>query len=193
MGFSIGRCAVIAAAVLSLAGILPVGDAVGQAANTITALEVQEDGTLTRIVLSGAEDPIYTAFMREDPPRLIIELPNVTFEGIDTPQSVRNGVVREIDVEALGEPGVSPSLTRISIILEAESEYDLIPNGSELLVELRPLVAHTVTQPETRLVSRSAESEAPTDESEAALSAATEDGMAAADSAETGDAATGPN
>lgn len=52
---------------------------------TISSVEVQEVDGVTRVILRGAEDPIYTAFMRQDPPRLIVEMPDVTFSGVASP------------------------------------------------------------------------------------------------------------
>ena len=59
-----------AAAALALAAFPPQARALGAEVKTISAVEVQNDAGVTRIVLRGAKDAIYTAFMREDPPRL---------------------------------------------------------------------------------------------------------------------------
>ena len=67
-------------AAVALAALLPNAQALGAETKTISAVEVQGEGGMTRIVLRGAKDAIYTAFMREDPPRLILELPDVAFE-----------------------------------------------------------------------------------------------------------------
>ena len=39
----------------------------------------------TRILLRGAQDATYTAFVHQDPPRLIVELPDARFEGVSSP------------------------------------------------------------------------------------------------------------
>jgi type IV pilus assembly protein PilQ len=113
---------------------------------TISEVEVQQQDGVTRIVLRGAQDPIYTAFMREDPPRLIVELPDVTFEGISTPIQVTNGVVREVAFGTFGEPGAALRMARISVALEQEAEYELLPQGETLAIELRPVAGAQAPQ-----------------------------------------------
>ena len=92
-----------AVAALALAALPPQARALGAEVKTISAVEVQNDAGVTRIVLRGAKDAIYTAFMREDPPRLIIELPDVAFEGVSTPISVKNGLVEDVNLGAFGD------------------------------------------------------------------------------------------
>ncbi|MFQ5513085.1 MAG: type IV pilus secretin PilQ [Myxococcota bacterium] len=106
---------------------------------TITDVEVQQEEGVTRVILRGAEDPIYTAFMREDPAQLIIELPDVSFDGIDMPVAVRNALVRDVALAAIDAPRVSSRVARVSISLVREAEYEILPGGNELVIELRPL------------------------------------------------------
>ena len=124
---------------LVLAGMLPTASLLAVEAKTISAVEVQqsEDG-VTRIVLTGAEDPIYTAFKRDDPRRLIVEMPDVVFNGVATPVQVDNGVVNSVMLGAFGDPRVALSMARISIGLEGDCDYELIPDGDRLVIEIRP-------------------------------------------------------
>ena len=138
MGISFSRGVLGAVAGLALVATLPTSHATADEPQTISTVEVHDDEGVTRIVLRGAEDPIYTAFMREDPPRLIIELPDVVFEGIDTPLRVENGLVNEVTFGAFGDPRVARTMARVSIGLARESEYDVLPGDGELVVELRP-------------------------------------------------------
>jgi hypothetical protein len=171
MGISIRRRVVSLAAGLGLAASLSATDVFARDVKTITAVEVQEEEGLTRLILRGADNPIYTAFLRQDPPRLIIELPDVTFKGIETPLRVQNGVVNNVTLAAFGDPQISPSMARISIGLDRESEYELLPNGNELIVEVRPLppqaavptvVAQVKAVPETPPASQETKEDAPT-------------------------------
>jgi type IV pilus assembly protein PilQ len=104
---------------------------------TISEVEVRSDGDRTRIVLRGAEDPIYTAFMRENPARLIIDLPDVAFEGVQTPIEVNNAHVTDITLGAFGDPRIAATMSRVSVGLTEEARYEVIPNGRELIVEVR--------------------------------------------------------
>jgi type IV pilus assembly protein PilQ len=102
----------------------------------ISSVDVENSGDSTRIVLHGAEDPIYTAFMREDPPRLIIDLPDVMFHGVETPINVGDGLVDSITLGAFGDPKVSPTMARVSVALSQQAQYELLPQGKELIVQL---------------------------------------------------------
>ena len=124
---------------LVLAGMLPAASLPAVESKTISAVDVQqEEGGVTRIVLSGAEDPIYTAFIREDPRRLIVEMPDVVFNGVPTPVRVGNGVVSSVMLGAFGDPRVALSMARVSIGLEGEVDYELLPDSDKLVIEIRP-------------------------------------------------------
>ncbi|MEX2209097.1 MAG: type IV pilus secretin PilQ [Myxococcota bacterium] len=125
-------------AAVALAALLPSAEALGAETKTISAVEVQGEGGMTRIVLRGAKDAIYTAFMREDPPRLILELPDVAFEGVNTPISVRNGLVEDVTLGAFGDAKSGHGMARVSIALAQASDYEVKPAGDEIIVEVRP-------------------------------------------------------
>lgn len=157
---------------LALASFLPGAQAIAAETKTISAVEVQGEDGVTRIVLRGAKDAIYTAFMREDPPRLILELPDVAFEGVNTPISVKNGVVNEVTLGAFGDAKAGHGMARVSIALAQASEYEVKPQGDEIVVEVRPSGVATnapaPTQPgppevapEAPVVTASAEAPAP--------------------------------
>jgi type IV pilus assembly protein PilQ len=135
MGFS-RRGIGLGLAAAFVAAWLPRASA-GAETKTISAVEVKQEAGVTRIVLRGAEDPIYTAFMRDDPPRLIVDLPDVVFDGVETPVAVNDGLVTDVTLGAFGDPRVSAAMGRVSIGLAAEAEYEVIPHGKELVVELR--------------------------------------------------------
>jgi type IV pilus assembly protein PilQ len=125
-------------AAVALAALLPSAQALGAETKTISAVEVQGEGGMTRIVLRGAKDAIYTAFMREDPPRLILELPDVAFEGVNTPISVKNGLVEDVTLGAFGDAKSGHGMARVSIALAQASDYEVKPAGDEIIVEVRP-------------------------------------------------------
>ena len=121
---------------------------------TISAVDVRDEGGVTRISMRGAEQPIYTAFMREDPRRLIIELPDVTFERVDSPISVNNGLVSSVTLSEIGDPKLARSMVRVSIGLEQASEYEVIPGPGEVVVELRSTESAATADPgEKQIVS----------------------------------------
>ena len=119
---------------------------------TISSVEVQEVDGVTRVILRGAEDPIYTAFMRQDPPRLIVEMPDVTFSGVASPIAAGTALVDEVELGAFGDPRVSLSMARISLGIRGDSDYELIPNGDELVIEVRPTTGVARSESETESV-----------------------------------------
>ena len=128
----------VVAAALALAAFPPQARAIGAEVKTISAVEVKTDAGVTRIVLRGAKDAIYTAFMRQDPPRLILELPDVAFSGVNTPISVKNGLVEDVTLGAFGDTKAGHNMARVSIALDKEAEYEVKPQGDEISIELRP-------------------------------------------------------
>ncbi|MEE8557149.1 MAG: type IV pilus secretin PilQ [Myxococcota bacterium] len=128
---------VLLAASLVAGGGLVSASAASAAVQVISRIEVQEQDGLTRIVLHGARDAVYTAFMLSSPPRLLLDLPDVVFKGVQTPIKVQNGLVGEITLGAFGDPGSSPSMARMSIGLQSAAEYEVIPRGDTVIVEIR--------------------------------------------------------
>jgi type IV pilus assembly protein PilQ len=103
---------------------------------TISSVQVQTDDGVTRVVLAGAKDVMYTAFLAEDPHRLILDLPNVLFDGVETPIRVDDGIVTDVVLGSFGDAGLPSSVARVSIGLSATSEYEVVPQAEQLVVTL---------------------------------------------------------
>jgi type IV pilus assembly protein PilQ len=118
--------------------MMPSAQAFARETQTISAVAVQVQDGVTRITMKGADQPIYTAFMREDPRRLIIELPDVTFKGIDTPIRVENGLLSTVELSAIGDAERARSMMRVSVGLLRDADYEVTPGNGEVVVEVRP-------------------------------------------------------
>ncbi len=137
MGISCMRRVLWTSAWLVLAAaMVPDTAAVAGETQTISEVDVHEEDGVTRITMKGVHHPIYTAFMREDPRRLIIELPDVVFDGIDTPISVQNGLVSEVALNSIGDPSLR-AMMRVSVALTGEAEYEVLPRDGEVIIEVR--------------------------------------------------------
>src|SRR5262245_20728912 len=136
MGFSTTGRVLAAVVGLALFGVVP-GAATAEV-KTIRAVEVQDGDGSTRILLRGAENAKYTAFVREDPPRLIVELPDAVFVGVTTPIPVDNGLVRDVTLGALGDAKTDLSMARVSIALAELADYEVVPEGDVMAIQLRP-------------------------------------------------------
>ncbi len=136
MGNSVkGR--VFGAIVLGLAlAVVPRFELWADQTKTISSVQVQTDDGVTRVVLAGAKDVMYTAFLAEDPHRLILDLPNVLFDGVETPIRVDDGIVTDVVLGSFGDAGLPSSVARVSIGLSATSEYEVLPQAEQLVVTL---------------------------------------------------------
>ncbi len=172
MVISSGRILGLAASLL-VGGMLSVASLASADVQAISQVDVQQKDGVTRVILRGAEDPIYTAFMLSGPPRLLLDLPDVVFDGVETPIQVKDGVVGEITLGAFGDPRVSPSMARVSIGLMVESDYEVIPSGNEIVVEIRPKSAagQTVAAKTRRATEPSSKKAAPSQPSKKEASA----------------------
>ena len=136
MGNSVKR-RVFGAVVLGLAlAIVPRFELWADQTKTISSVQVQTDDGVTRVVLAGAKDVMYTAFLAENPRRLILDLPNVLFDGVETPIRVDDGIVTDVVLGSFGDAGLPSSVARVSIGLSAISEYEVVPQAEQLVVTL---------------------------------------------------------
>jgi type IV pilus assembly protein PilQ len=147
MVISLARTVGLAAS-LVVGAVLATASLASAEVQAVSQVEVQEEQGLTRIILRGARDPIYTAFMLSKPSRLLVDMPDVVFEGTSSPISVQNGVVGDVTLGAFGDPSVSPSVARVSIALLREVDYEVRPDADEVVVEIRPKGAASVNAPE---------------------------------------------
>jgi len=135
--FRMRRISFVVSALIAVSAWLPANLSLSQT-QSVNEVSVEESDGVTRIVLRGGRDYVYTAFMREDPPRLIVELPDVIFDGVSSPIEVNNELVSRVTLGSLGDPSVSLSQARVSIELAQLAEYQLTPKGAELWIEIRP-------------------------------------------------------
>ena len=127
-------------ATAALVALLAAGSAIAEQGikDTISDVEVRQGHGMTQIVLRGADEPIYTAFMREDPPGLVVELYDVSFEGVESPMQVRDSNVRQIAFGEYGDGEIGAVLGRMTVDLVRDSDYEVIPSGSEVVVKVWP-------------------------------------------------------
>lgn len=136
MVVSVGRVLGIAAGLIASAVFTQVPLA-SAGVQSVSEVQVEEAPGLTRVILHGARDPLYTAFMLSEPPRLLVDLPDVVIDGPTSPIEVNNGLVSQVTVGAFGDPGSSPRMARVSIGLLEEAEYEVVPSGDRVIVEIR--------------------------------------------------------
>lgn len=169
VGRGAGRVAAIFALALLPVALLPFGNAHAGRTGTISSVEVEQTRQgETRVILEGAQDAMYTAFLREHPRRLIIDLPEVDLEGIESPIAVGEGLVTDVTVGAFGDARISPTTARVSIGLDAEAEYELEPQEDRLVVTLKPVAVARSVRPEPTTAEAGAGASEPGSEDETA-------------------------
>ena len=81
---------------LLLVLLAPAQNILAETESSISKVVVEKQGEVTRIVLRGPKQPVYTAFMRSNPSRLVVELPDVGVSTEQSPIEVGDGLVDEI-------------------------------------------------------------------------------------------------
>ncbi len=131
------RLSFVVSALIGLGVWLPAHAPVAQT-QTVSDVEVQEVEGVTRVILRGGRDYVYTAFMRKDPPQLIVEIPDLEFDGVASPIQVGNGLVSRVTLGSIEDPQIARHQARVSIELERLAEYELTASGTELMIEIQP-------------------------------------------------------
>jgi type IV pilus assembly protein PilQ len=116
---------------------LPGKWASGADTQTLSEVDVEQGDGTTRIVLGGLRNPVYTAFLREDPPRLVIELSEVKAEGVTSPIAAGGALVGDVQVEKVEDTRLGVSMTRVTVNLVGDVDHTVTPDGTRLVVELR--------------------------------------------------------
>lgn len=142
MGGSFGRCAVRLAAVFALWAGWAVSVAVAET-SVISAVEVQDDVGVTRVVLRGIGDAVYSASLTEDSSAVVVDVMNAGVSGIAVPIRVDNDRVTEVSVLDLAPVGAASGGARIAIGLAGGSSYRVYAREDALVVEVGETLADT--------------------------------------------------
>ena len=108
-------------------------------ARTLRDVQVARDGDATVVTLIGVEDPVYTAYLQQDPQRLTVDLASVQVEAVRDPIAVYDGLVEEVTVAAFSQDTGDGS-TRVDVTLAADAEYQVTPADGGLAIRIQPLL-----------------------------------------------------
>ncbi|MEN8184263.1 MAG: type IV pilus secretin PilQ [Myxococcota bacterium] len=159
---------------VALAGLAALAAGVGgtrsaSAERVLTELRVDHEGDTTVIGLVGVSDPIFSAFQREDPARLVVDLTGIEVEAQPAALPVHDGLVEEVRVSSF-ETGDDRN-ARVELALAAPATHELREgeNGFEIRItpkapespEAETLGALGSSEPQaTRLLTLAAEESA---------------------------------
>ncbi|HEY8209208.1 MAG TPA: AMIN domain-containing protein [Myxococcaceae bacterium] len=98
--------------------------------NTITKVQVS-GGAITIV---GTKKPNFTTFTMTDPARLVIDISEAVFSGVQDEQQVGNGVVTAIKTASYGSD--ASAIARVLIGFEKEYETDIQTADTKLVVKV---------------------------------------------------------
>ncbi len=107
------------------------------AADRLTDVRVESGSGESVVTLIGLRDPVYTAFLHDEPRALVLDLASVE---IDTPNDlvmVYDGLVENVTVSTYGG-SAGESLTRVEIALSQDAKYEITASDQGLQAVLSP-------------------------------------------------------
>jgi len=101
--------------------------------NKIAVESVRSSSDGTRVIISTSGSVKYTVFKLNDPPRLIIDMPNVDMSRISKPMDVKSDLVQDVNVVPMAE---GMNIGRVVLGLKDGVEHKVMAGANMLLVTL---------------------------------------------------------
>jgi type IV pilus assembly protein PilQ len=105
---------------------------------TLRDVQVAREGDATLVTLVGVGEPVYTAYLQQDPKRLTVDLASVQPAEVRDPVSVYDGLVEQVSVTPFSQ-GTGEGTTRVDVTLAAEAEYEVSAANDGLVIRVEPL------------------------------------------------------
>ncbi len=77
---------------------------------------VERQGDASVVTLVGLEDPVYTAFLNQDPAALVLDIASVSLSSTGDPMAVYDGLIEQVSVSSFGA-GADEHMTRFDFAL----------------------------------------------------------------------------
>ena len=141
-GFQVAAAAVLSAAVaigtFACAGAgSPPSDSAAAPSEVVDVLVESGDGGTT-ITVVGPVSPVFTAYRKSDPDRVVVDLANVKPGEIADAIPVGDGRVEDIHVTAVDEQD-GEAVTRVEIALSTASEHEVTAGPEGVVIALTPV------------------------------------------------------
>jgi type IV pilus assembly protein PilQ len=130
--------AAIAWGILACAGSSTPEESSAAGTEQVQDVVVESEAGLSRVILVGLEEPVFTAFQQADPDRLIVDLAGVEWNASEDPLSVNDGTIREVTVAPFAT-GAEEPMMRVELALVSAADYDVRPGPRGLVIEVSPL------------------------------------------------------
>jgi len=111
---------------------------VPQADRVLSDVWVEKDGDASRVILVGPADPVYTAFLREEPAAVVVDVAGVVSREDLQPVSVFDGLVEQVSVSSFDEGG-EDATTRVEVLLSQDATYEVEPSDLGLALRVSPV------------------------------------------------------
>jgi type IV pilus assembly protein PilQ len=108
------------------------------ASERVQDVVVESEAGLSRVILVGLEEPVFTAFQQADPDRLIVDLAGVDWQASTDAVEVNDGTILELTVAPFAT-GSEEAMTRVELSLVSAADYDVRPGPRGLVIEVSPL------------------------------------------------------
>ena len=106
-------------------------------AKSLSRLAVERNGDTRVIALDGMAKAAYEASRAERPRRIVVDLAGVSIGAAESQKTVFDGLVEEVSLaEFQAAPG--KTATRLEVILAADADFEITPDGDRLLLKLSP-------------------------------------------------------
>ena len=110
-------------------------------AKSLSRLAMERNGETRVIALDGMAKAAFEASRAERPRRIVVDLAGVSIGAAEAQKTVFDGLVEEVSLaEFQSAPG--KTATRLEVILAADADFEITPDGERLLLSVRPAGAH---------------------------------------------------
>jgi type IV pilus assembly protein PilQ len=130
--------AAIAWGILACAGSSTPEESSAAGTEQVQDVVVETEAGLSRVILVGLEEPVFTAFQQADPDRLIVDLAGVEWKASEDPVAVNDGTIKEVTVAPFAT-GAEEPMMRVELALVSAADYDVRPGPRGLVIEVSPL------------------------------------------------------
>jgi type IV pilus assembly protein PilQ len=104
--------------------------------NVVSRLSIAAEGDVTAISIQGSQEPLFTAFRMDAPPRLVIDIAHASIEGAKTPDFKGSAAVTEVATFQFANAGNSTG--RVVVGVKDGVTYDARAQGAELVIQVAP-------------------------------------------------------
>lgn len=101
--------------------------------NRVTNISIKEFNNKAQIVIKAASVPQYEINHYHQPERLVLDLKRISLQDINNALPVANGLIKNVRISQFQ---VNPAMVRVVVNIDQMSDYQLMKDGSNLILEV---------------------------------------------------------